>query len=111
MVGFRNLAIHEYEKLELDVIQSVIEHGMDDIKKYADIISKINLIKWYMGRHVWFPHVDHYILPIFLLCPLTRMKVPIVAATINAPHPIIAAGFSHLDFTTGLSSAPFFSEP
>jgi uncharacterized protein YutE (UPF0331/DUF86 family) len=43
MVGFRNLAIHEYEKLELDIIQNVVEYGMSDIRTFADTILQLNL--------------------------------------------------------------------
>ena len=31
MVGFRNLAIHQYDKLDLTIVRAVIERGLDDL--------------------------------------------------------------------------------
>lgn len=31
MVGFRNIAVHQYLDLDLDIVESVIREGMDDL--------------------------------------------------------------------------------
>ena len=31
MVGFRNIAVHQYETLNLDITVNIIEHGLDDL--------------------------------------------------------------------------------
>lgn len=38
MIGFRNISIHEYEKLNIDIVVSVIEERLDDILRFADVI-------------------------------------------------------------------------
>jgi uncharacterized protein YutE (UPF0331/DUF86 family) len=35
MVGFRNIAIHDYQKLSLDIIQKIIEVHLVDFKNFA----------------------------------------------------------------------------
>ncbi len=35
MVGFRNLAVHEYQSLNLDVIESIIDHRLEDFEEYT----------------------------------------------------------------------------
>lgn len=35
MVGFRNVAIHEYDKLNLDIVKSIITTKLDDILKFG----------------------------------------------------------------------------
>lgn len=41
MVGFRNIAIHDYEKLDLKIIQSVIEKKLKDIQEFSSIGLKL----------------------------------------------------------------------
>jgi uncharacterized protein YutE (UPF0331/DUF86 family) len=36
MVGFRNLAIHEYEKLDMDLVESLFQGPMEDLLAFAD---------------------------------------------------------------------------
>jgi uncharacterized protein YutE (UPF0331/DUF86 family) len=38
MVGFRNVAVHLYQKLDLNVVEKVITSGLDDILGYADTV-------------------------------------------------------------------------
>jgi len=40
MVGFRNLAIHEYQKLNLDIVKSIIEINLQDFYEFIEIIIK-----------------------------------------------------------------------
>ena len=35
MLGFRNIAIHEYQELDLDIIKSIIEEHLDDLTAFA----------------------------------------------------------------------------
>jgi uncharacterized protein YutE (UPF0331/DUF86 family) len=35
MVGFRNLAIHEYEKLDMNLVESLFDAPMDDLLEFA----------------------------------------------------------------------------
>jgi len=37
MVGFRNILVHEYRKLDLDIMVRVIEHRLDDLLAFAGI--------------------------------------------------------------------------
>lgn len=35
MVGFRNVAIHEYQKLNLDIVKAIIEAHLTDFTDFA----------------------------------------------------------------------------
>ena len=41
MVGFRNIAIHEYKQLDEEIVRDVIENHLGDIKEFVRAI--INL--------------------------------------------------------------------
>jgi uncharacterized protein YutE (UPF0331/DUF86 family) len=41
MVGFRNIAAHEYQTLNLDVIESIIKNHLSDFQTFTAIILKI----------------------------------------------------------------------
>jgi uncharacterized protein YutE (UPF0331/DUF86 family) len=38
MVGFRNIAVHDYRSINLDIVQNIINKHLDDFKKFADIV-------------------------------------------------------------------------
>lgn len=38
MVGFRNIAVHDYEAIELDILESILEKHIDDFKDYTKMI-------------------------------------------------------------------------
>ena len=38
-VGFRNLAVHSYEKIDWDIVASICEHHLQDFKKFAIAIE------------------------------------------------------------------------
>lgn len=42
MVGFRNIAVHDYQAINLSIVQKVIEIHLDDIKEFAVHILKID---------------------------------------------------------------------
>ena len=35
MVGFRNVAVHQYERLNLDIAVNIIENGLDDLVTFS----------------------------------------------------------------------------
>jgi uncharacterized protein YutE (UPF0331/DUF86 family) len=42
MVGFRNLAIHEYTAIDIDKLKNIIEHKIDDLLIFARLILSLN---------------------------------------------------------------------
>ena len=40
MIGFRNIAVHNYQKLNLEVLQKVIENNLEDFNKFTYLINK-----------------------------------------------------------------------
>ncbi len=34
MVGFRNIAVHDYQKLNMDIVVSIIEHHLSDFESF-----------------------------------------------------------------------------
>lgn len=37
MVGFRNVLVHEYRKLDLNILLEVVEHRLDDLLRFAQL--------------------------------------------------------------------------
>jgi uncharacterized protein YutE (UPF0331/DUF86 family) len=35
MVGFRNIAVHEYQKLNLKIVEAIIENEIEEIKDFS----------------------------------------------------------------------------
>ncbi|MBM7865628.1 DUF86 domain-containing protein [Heliobacterium gestii] len=40
MVGFRNIAVHEYQRLNLTILQQIIEGDLEDIRRFGRMIVK-----------------------------------------------------------------------
>ena len=40
MVGFRNIAVHDYQSVDLAILQGVIENNTADLKRLAEIMLK-----------------------------------------------------------------------
>ncbi len=38
MVGFRNIAVHDYQNLNLSILQSIVENHLDDFRQYTKSI-------------------------------------------------------------------------
>lgn len=38
MVGFRNVAVHDYRKLNLDIVRSVLETRLDDFREFNRVV-------------------------------------------------------------------------
>lgn len=43
MVGFRNIAVHDYQKLDLAIINSIISNHLTDFKLFSETILKSTL--------------------------------------------------------------------
>jgi uncharacterized protein YutE (UPF0331/DUF86 family) len=41
MVGFRNVAIHDYQKLNLDIIRSIVVNHLDDFLAFTQLLLRI----------------------------------------------------------------------
>lgn len=42
MVGFRNIAVHNYQELSLDVVRSVIEHRLGDFSAFIQVALRMD---------------------------------------------------------------------
>jgi len=40
MVGFRNVAVHAYRTLELDIVESVIREGLEDVLACCEVLRR-----------------------------------------------------------------------
>jgi uncharacterized protein YutE (UPF0331/DUF86 family) len=40
MVGFRNIAVHEYQKLNLVIVQKILENHLKDLSDFSQLILK-----------------------------------------------------------------------
>ncbi|WP_209121965.1 DUF86 domain-containing protein [Alkalihalobacillus sp. BA299] len=38
MVGFRNIAVHDYQKLNLDILESILKNHLTDFLKYTQAV-------------------------------------------------------------------------
>jgi uncharacterized protein YutE (UPF0331/DUF86 family) len=38
MVGFRNVAVHDYRKLDLEIVRSIVERHLDDFLAFARVL-------------------------------------------------------------------------
>ena len=39
MVGFRNIAVDDYQQLDLAILKSILEHGLPDLDKFIQVVS------------------------------------------------------------------------
>jgi uncharacterized protein YutE (UPF0331/DUF86 family) len=40
MVGFRNLAVHEYERLNIDILKKIVEQHLDEFTEFSSMVLK-----------------------------------------------------------------------
>ncbi len=40
MVGFRNVAIHQYQKLDLEIVRRIVAESLDDFLVFTRILLK-----------------------------------------------------------------------
>jgi uncharacterized protein YutE (UPF0331/DUF86 family) len=38
MAGFRNLAVHDYGSINLDIVVSIVENNLEDLKRFAETV-------------------------------------------------------------------------
>ncbi len=43
MVGFRNIAVHDYQTLELDILESILNKHINDFKDFTKVILQLNI--------------------------------------------------------------------
>lgn len=41
MVGFRNIAVHDYQALELDILEAILEKHIDDFLKFTKVVLQM----------------------------------------------------------------------
>lgn len=41
MIGFRNIAVHNYQKINLEILQKVIENHLGDFEEFIYFVNKI----------------------------------------------------------------------
>src|SRR6056297_776787 len=45
-VGFRNISVHEYQKIDWEIVYTIITENLDDFRKYSEnIVKKYKLLK------------------------------------------------------------------
>lgn len=44
MVGFRNIAVHDYQKILLPIVEKIIQEHLDDLLKFSQILLKQTLL-------------------------------------------------------------------
>jgi len=40
MTGFRNIAVHDYQNLNLDIVESIIKNNLDDFRELIKDLLK-----------------------------------------------------------------------
>jgi uncharacterized protein YutE (UPF0331/DUF86 family) len=35
MVGFRNIAVHQYQQMDLDILRAILDERLDDLRRFA----------------------------------------------------------------------------
>ncbi len=40
MVGFRNVAVHEYQRVDMKIVDAVIRNNLDDFREYNSLLIK-----------------------------------------------------------------------
>jgi uncharacterized protein YutE (UPF0331/DUF86 family) len=41
MIGFRNIAVHQYQQLELAIVEAILSRDLEDLLVYAGTIAKL----------------------------------------------------------------------
>lgn len=41
MVGFRNIAVHDYQSINLSIVEMIIKNHLDDFKKFIYEVNKL----------------------------------------------------------------------
>jgi len=43
MVGFRNIAVHNYRELDMEIVKAILAHRRDDLRSFAALLLKLAL--------------------------------------------------------------------
>lgn len=43
MVGFRNVAVHDYQALQLNILEAILEKHIDDFKAFTKVILQLDV--------------------------------------------------------------------
>ncbi|WP_047373941.1 DUF86 domain-containing protein [Exiguobacterium sp. ZOR0005] len=43
MVGFRNVAVHDYQALQLNILEAILEKHIDDFKAFTKAILQLDV--------------------------------------------------------------------
>ena len=43
MVGFRNVAVHSYDSLDLDVVRAIVDEHLDDLRRFSRRIVAVTI--------------------------------------------------------------------
>ena len=43
MVGFRNIAVHNYQALELDILEAILNKHIDDFKHFTKVVLQLEM--------------------------------------------------------------------
>lgn len=41
MTGFRNIAVHQYQALNLAIVEAILRHDLDDVLRYCQILTRL----------------------------------------------------------------------
>jgi len=44
MIGFRNVAIHEYQTLDLNIVESIIDNNLSDFEEFTKVVLQLENI-------------------------------------------------------------------
>lgn len=43
IVGFRNVAVHDYQALQLNILEAILEKHIDDFKAFTKVILQLDV--------------------------------------------------------------------
>ena len=41
MIGFRNIAVHQYQALDIAIVEAILQRDLDDLLAYAQTIVRL----------------------------------------------------------------------
>jgi uncharacterized protein YutE (UPF0331/DUF86 family) len=50
MVGFRNIAVHNYEQIDVHILQSIVEHHLKDLEEFCRIALHRGMVEHHPGE-------------------------------------------------------------
>jgi|GEM_PF-2487704 len=40
MVGFRNIAVYEYQSISVDILKSILQHNLKDLEEFYQVVVR-----------------------------------------------------------------------